>query len=1039
MATNSCAGNHRSSSQWYLDSGCSRHMTGDRKWLNNIEEMDGGTVTFGDSNKGKIKGIGEIVLDDDVLVKNILFVEGLHHNLISISQLCDNQMIAEFHRTGCNILDEETRELLFVGHRIKNIYIVDSDEVRNSRMCLVAQYDENDAELWHRRLGHLSLQNIKSLGSLGLVRGLPSKLGDATNICETCIKSKQVKSSFDKKKEISTRKPLELLHMDLFGPNRVASLGGKYFCLVIVDDYSRYTWVFFLSQKSDTFEIFQTFSKKIQNELELKIKTIRSDHGREFENHDFENLCDELGLMHQFSAPRTPQQNGVAERKNRTLLDMSRTMLAEHNLPGYFWAEAVSTACYVANRALLRSTLKKTPYELIKKRTPNLSYLRIFGCRCYILVNGKSNIGKFDSRSDEGIFLGYSDRSKAYRVFNKRTLVVEESIHVKFIERQTHRGDPILNTSENIEPPSLSTEQEELNPLEDDEKIQTEDALKQINVPQSWNFSKNHPSSNVLGNVGDRIQTRSRLREDLNVAFTSQIEPHNADDAFREVEWVNAMHEELEQFERNGVWKLVPRPKHHNVIGTKWIFKNKLNEEGKIVRNKARLVAQGYVQEEGIDYEETYAPVARLDAIRLLLSFACANDFKLFQMDVKSAFLNGIIKEEVYVEQPPRFEDADHPDWVYRLHKAVYGLKQAPRAWYEKLSSFLIAHDYVRGHVDTTLFIKKLDQKMIVVQIYVDDIIFGSSSKACCDEFANLMQNEFEMSMMGELTYFLGLQVKQMSTGLLISQEKYTRELLTKYKFKDLKGKATPMANGVKLDADEKGINVDQKLYRGMIGSLLYLTASRPDILFSVCLCARFQSNPKESHLTAVKRIFRYLIGTENLGLWYPKNHDLTLLGFCDADFAGCRIERKSTSGSCIFLGGCLISWASKKQNSIALSTAEAEYVASGTCVAQILWIKHQLEDYGIFLKNIPVMCDNTSAINLAKNPIVHSRTKHIEIRHHFIRDHISTGDVELKFIETSRQTADIFTKPLGTERFHLLVRELGMIRASDIDTDQGV
>ena len=416
----------------------------------------------------------------------------------------------------------------------------------------------------------------------------------------------------------------------------------------------------------------------------------------------------------------------------------------------------------------------------------------------------------------------------------------------------------------------------------------------------------------------------------MNVAFTSQIEPRKVDEALLEAEWVNAMHDELEQFEQNKVWSLVPRPTNQNVIGTKWIFKNKLNEEGKIIRNKARLVAQGYVQEEGIDYEETYAPVARFDAIRLLLSFACANDFRLFQMDVKSAFLNGIIKEEVYVEQPPGFEDDKYPVRVFRLHKALYGLKQAPRVWYEKLSSFLITHEYVRGHVDTTLFIKRMNTEMIVVQIYVDEIIFGSSDQTLCNEFAELMQHEFEMSLMGELTYFLGLQVKQMPNGLFVSEEKYTRELLIKYKLQDLKGKNTPMANGVKLDADEKGTSVDQKQYRGMIGSLLYLTASRPDILFSVCLCARFQSNPKESLLTAVKRIFRYLIGTENLGLWYPKCQELTLLGFCDADFVGCRVERKSTSGSCLFLGGCLISWNSKKQNSIALSTAEAEYIASG-------------------------------------------------------------------------------------------------------------
>ena len=1016
-------------------------MTGDRNWLNNIKEMDGGTVTFGDSNKGRIKGIGEIAIDNEVLVKNILFVEGLHHNLISISQLCDNQMIAEFHRTGCNILDEETRELLFVGHRIKNIYIVDLDEVRNSRMCLMAQYEENDAELWHRRLGHLNLKNIRTLESLGLVRGLPSQLEDTPDICETCIKSKHVKSSFDKKKEISTKRPLELLHMDLFGPNRVASLGGKYFCLVIVDDYSRYTWVFFLSQKSDTFDTFWTFAKKIQNELDLRIKTIRSDHGREFENHDFKNMCDELGIMHQFSAPRTPQQNGVAERKNRTLLDMSRTMLVEHNLPGYFWAEAVSTACYVANRALIRNILKKTPYELIKKRTPNISYFRIFGCRCYILVNGKTNLGKFDSRSDEGIFLGYSNRSKAYRVFNKRTLVVEESVHVKFLEKQLHRGDHTTITSESNQPTVVQitpeAETEESCPLDDAKSDPNDVVTGQMTIPHPWKFTKDHPSANILGNVDEGIQTRSRLRENLNVAFTSQIEPRKIEDAFLDIEWVNAMHEELAQFERNGVWELVPRPEHQNVIGTKWIFKNKLNEEGKIIRNKARLVAQGYVQEEGIDYEETYAPVARLDAIRLLFSFACANDFRLFQMDVKSAFLNGIIKEEVYVEQPPGFEDDKRPDWVFRLNKALYGLKQAPRAWYEKLSSFLITHGYDRGNVDTTLFIKRMNKEMIVVQIYVDDIIFGSNDQTMCDEFARLMQKEFEMSLMGELTYFLGLQVKQTSTRLFVSQEKYTRELLIKYNLKDLKGKSTPMANGVKLDADEKGAGVDQKQYRGMIGSLLYLTASRPDILFCVCLCARFQSNPKESHLTAVKRIFRYLIGTENLGLWYPKGQELSVIGYCDADFAGCRVERKSTSGSCIFLGGCLISWNSKKQNSIALSTAEAEYVASGTCTAQILWVQSQLVDYGLTVERIPIMCDNTSAINLAKNPVVHSRTKHIEIRHHFIRDHISKGDIELKFIDTTHQVADIFTKPLRTERFNSLVRELGMIRATDVDTDQ--
>lgn len=290
---------------------------------------------------------------------------------------------------------------------------------------------------------------------------------------------------------------------------------------------------------------------------------------------------------------------------------------------------------------------------------------------------------------------------------------------------------------------------------------------------------------------------------------------------------------------------------------------------------------------------------------------------------------------------------------------------------------------------------------------------------------------------MGELTYFLGLQIKQTKDGLFVSQEKYTKDLLKKFGFIDLKSMSTPMGNGVKLDADVKGVSIDQKYYRGLIGSLLYLTASRPDILFSVCLCARFQSDPKESHLKAVKHIFRYLVGTTNLGLWYPKNQDMNLIGYCDADFAGCKVERKSTSGSCLFFSGCLISWNSKKQNSIALSTAEAEYIAGGACVAQVLWLKNQLQDYGINLEKIPVYCDNTSAINLAKNPIVHSRTKHIEVRHHFIRDHIMKNDIDLKFVETSNQIADIFTKPLTGERFNVLVRELGMMNEYMLNTNQ--
>jgi hypothetical protein len=343
------------------------------------------------------------------------------------------------------------------------------------------------------------------------------------------------------------------------------------------------------------------------------------------------------------------------------------------------------------------------------------------------------------------------------------------------------------------------------------------------------------------------------------------------------------MQEELNNFMRNEVWHLVPRS-NQNVGGTKWVFCNKQDEHGVVRRNKARLVAKGYSQVEGLDFGETYAPVARLESIRILLAYATYHGFKLYQMDVKSAFLNGPIKEEVYVEQPPNFEDSEDPNHVYKLFKALYGLKQAPRAWYECLRDFLIANGIKVRKVDPTLFTKTIVNDLFVCQIYVDDIIFGSTNKSTCEEFSRIMVQKFEMSMMGELKYFLGFQVNQLQEGTFISQTKYIEGILTKFGMKDAKPIKTPMGTNGHLDLDTGGKSVDQKVYWSMIGSLLYLCASRPDIMLSICMCARFQADPKEVHLRAVKRILRYLVHTPKFGFWYPKGSTFDLIGYLDAD-----------------------------------------------------------------------------------------------------------------------------------------------------------
>ncbi|GJX01546.1 retrovirus-related pol polyprotein from transposon TNT 1-94 [Tanacetum coccineum] len=634
-----------------------------------------------------------------------------------------------------------------------------------------------------------------------------------------------------------------LLHMDLFGPSAVRSYGGNRYTLVIVDDYSRYTWTRFLKDKTEAFDQFEIFSKKIQNQLGCTIVSIRTDHGREFDNEvQFGEFCDANGITHNFSAPRTPQSNGVVERKNRTLQEMSRTMLNEQSLPQKFWVNAVYTINQIYfNRILIRVILGKTPYEILRGRKPTLDYFRVFGSKCFIL-NTKDYLTKFDPKSYEGVFLGYSQNSKAYIILNKHTRKIEESLNVTFDETPPPaKTSPLVDDDLDEEEAIREIEKKNLENNVEDETLEIDEV---VNIKES----RNHPLENVIGNLNQRT-LRSQAQNQSN--FYCFILPLNAKN-------------------------------ENECLGderTKWVFRNKLDENGVVSRNKARLVAQGYNQQEGIDYDETYAPVARLESIRILLAYACALDFKLFQMDVTITFPERIINEE------------------------------------------------------------------------------------------------------------------------------YIKEMLKKFGLEDSKPMKTPMSSDTKLTKDEECESVDSTKYRGMIGSLLYLTASRPDIMFSVCLCARFQEAPKTSHLEAVKRIFRYIKGTTHLGLWYPKGTGIETVVYADSDHAG-----------------------DYKQTALAISTTEAEYVSAGKACQQALWMKQALIDYDVRLDDVPIMCDNKGAIDLSKNPVQHSRTKHIEIRHHFLRDNVQKGHISIEKVPSVNNIADILTKPLKRESFNYLRLGLGMM-----------
>ncbi|GJV36539.1 retrovirus-related pol polyprotein from transposon TNT 1-94 [Tanacetum coccineum] len=1035
-----------------FNSGCSRHMTGNKDFLTDYQDIDGGFIAFGGSARGgKITGKGKI---------------------------------------STNKLDFE--DVFFVK------------------------------EL--KRLGHVNIKTMNKLVKGNLVRGLPSKIFENNHTYVAYQKGKQHKASCKAKLVSSISQPLQMLHIDLFGPTSVRSINHKTYCQVVTDDFSKFSWVFFLASKDETSGILKRFITEIENQLNHKVKVIR------------------------------------------TLIEAARTMLADSLLPSVFWAEVVNTACYVLNRVLVTKSHNKISYELILGRPPSISFMRPFRCPVTIL-NTLDPLGKFDGKAEEGFLVGYSVNNKAFRVFNSETRKVEENLHSsddngkddiaddaagdkpvqkldseneqvlqnvldkmmdqekeateqsdavrKEFEAQCNmqllQGKAIITSSTNslntvstpVSTTSAPRTSNDAGPsfvplggsfpldvndfpddpfmpdLEDTAEVQNtrifgsayDDDLDTYNSPfadqvmdaeadfNNWEPSivvspipttrvhSIHPKNQIIRDPKSGVQTRGMSKKNygehamisyiqkqrrtnhkdflncLFACFLSQQEPTKIAQALNDESWVEAMQEERLQFKSQKVWTLVDLPYGKKAIGTKWVYENKKDERGIVVRNKARLVAQGYKQEEGIDYDEVFAPVARIEAIRLFLAYASFMNFIVYQMDVKSVFLYGTIEEKLYVSQPPGFVDPEFPEKVYKVEKALYGLHQAPRAWYETLSTYLLDTGSYRGQINKTLFIKRVKGDILLVQVYVDDIIFGSTKKSLCTDFEQIIHKRFQMSSMGELTFFLGLQVKLKEDGIFISQDKYVGKILKKFSFSSIRTANTPMETNKALTKDEDGKDVDIHLYRSMIGSLMYLTSSRPDIMFLVCACLRFQVQPKASHLNAVKRIFRYLKGRPKLGLWYPKDSPFILEAFSDSDYAGASLDRKSTTGGCQFLGSRLISWQCKKQTVVANSTTEAEYIAASHCCGQVLWIQNQMLDYGYNFMQTKIHVDNESAICVVKNPVYHSKTKHIEIRHHFIRDSYEKRLIEMVKIHTDNNVADLLTKAFDVSRFNFLRR----------------
>ncbi|GJR00234.1 putative ribonuclease H-like domain-containing protein [Tanacetum coccineum] len=915
-----------------------------------------------------------------------------------------------FRRNTCFIRNLEGVDLL-KGNRTTNLYTINLHDMASaSPICLMARATSTKSWLWHQRLSHLNFDTINDLARNDLVTGLPKFKYHKEHLCPSCEQGKSKRASHPPKPVPNSKQRLHLLHMDLCGPMRIASINGKRYVLVIVDDYSRYTWVVFLRSKDEAPEEIKNFLKRITVLLQAPVIIVRTDNGTEFKNQVLQEYFKSVGITHQASSVRTPQQNGVVEQRNRTLVEAAKTMLIFSRAPLFLWAEAIATACYTQNRSIIHRRFDKTPYELINGRKPDISFLHVFGALCYP-KNDREDIGKLGAKGDIGFFIGYSANSCAYRVYNRRTKKIMETMNVTFDELSAmafeqsslklglqsltsgqitmyddHIGGQPLDAPKTIpgaqapqalqtpmatttttdialtptnslsQATSIPSSSQNVDELETQQQHgQPHPASIADNVPNAM-FDDNTfvnpfatPSTSAVESsssmwsietciIFTNLLTRNQLKSDGDMCMyaltVSTMEPKNVNEAMTDPVWIESMQEELLQFKRLDVWVLVPLPDHVKPLTLKWLFKNKHDEENMVIQNKTRLVVRGYHQEEGIDFEESFALVARMEAIRIFLAYTAHKAFTVFQMDVKTVFLHGTLKEDVYVCQPEGFIDVDHPSHVYKLKKALYGLKQAPRAWYDELSTFLLQNHFFKGIIDPTLFIRHFDNDILVVQVYVDNIIFGSTHLRYTELFSDLMKSRFKMSLMGEMTFFLGLQVNQSPCGIFINQSKYVLEILKKYGMESCDPIGTPIEIKDKLDRDQHRSLVDATKYHSMISALMYLTSSRPGIVHATCLCARYQAKPTEKHLKEVKRIFCYLWGTVNMGLWYTKDSGFELTGFSYTDYAGCKDTFKSTSGGAQFLGEKLVSWSSKKQYYTALSTVEAEYVSLSACCA---------------------------------------------------------------------------------------------------------
>ena len=1047
---------------WILDSGASDHMTGDAsKFDDGSLKQAFGHIILADGRSTAIAGKGKVTINIGTMemqLSDVLYVPSIAFNLLSAVKVGS--------QTGTNIIMRNNGTCALQK---------DGDIVELHTQADGVYALRTDADVWHTRLGHASARTLKQLG-------LPHDV----ETCEACVKAKLNRKPYSS--DVTIKRPLDRISMDVLGPVTPETVGGQNCALVAIDAATKFSIVTLLPNKGQAADAAKQAILWFEQLSGKYVKCIRTDCGKEFLQEQMKEWLSNKGINHETTAGYEPQQNGQAERLNRTLMEGTRALLEDTKLPTTLWGEAMRTINYVRNLkpCNINGKQSKCPFELLTGKQPDYQRLKRWGCKALVHVPQDRRVGKLAPRAEPAVFIGYSN-STTYRFLVKKRVVTSRT--AVFFEDQIGELDqdfqsgtlpqllmepnPLTHMEESVDTYVDTTPSESfvkttssIREVSNNEKAATNDTMEnneqgeilpRLDDEQDLSHDtvvQDYPTDNEDDQVStqheverDQVKCynlRERKPMDYKQVATKGLHVNTSllPDEFSGYEeamsrpdkamWKQAVEEEKRALLENETYEVTELPHGRKALQTKWVFKVKRDNLGNVERYRARLVVKGYQQREGIDYTDIFSPVVSKPAVRLFLTVAAIKDYDIHQLDIKAAFLHANLREEIYMAVPEGI--IEDPRKVYKLKKSLYGLKQAPREWNKELISFLSMDLECKcASVDETLLICRKKNEVCYVCVYVDDILLASSSKTLQQTLIKEICKRFKVGSMGEINTFCGMQVKRdrLKKILHLSEPLKIERMIEEYGMCEAKEKRVPISENLCEEDDECDPKIVSK-YQQLVGQLLYLsTTVRPDLGFAAAALSRFMSRPSKRHWAIAKDVIRYLKGTKYHGIYLGNLHgasDITIEGYCDADYATDKETRRSRTGYLFLVNGSLIDWRSQLQSTVATSTAEAEYMSLAECVKKALWFRTLLAELlGVEAKPVSIYCDNQSTLHMAKDLNCVSRTKHIDVRHHFVRERGLRGEMHYVYCPSENMLADYLTKLLRPEKFREIMGKLGV------------